>query len=524
MSKRLDSHPISSKSRTKLNAFRFEDKEPSPAKSPPRSPFKSPSKPGHMNKENQASWLNGVLEKERAEAVKGQSSDQTADSKPVKECPQTPGNRLPLADLIGNAEDAFNLAPGQEFTPEDRVIWQHVPVSSNPDSVSQASATRGKKRRRHSSSPSSSPLADNPKHGHQEPFDMQSFQTLLKTPQTDLVTDLLNNYVGKSTLNGDGDLPPPHLSNLLPSSPHTPASARMSRDPSSGLRRSISCNAEWPTSNTKRRRTDGNDSRTNRNIFSRSRSNVLDSGGAKTASLRSFVQRMESLHKAPALQPDPPSSSPAPAGNVQRNRSLSPIEEKAALRAPEKVTGGNEEDLIQPESRELRDTTPQESSSEFEDDGLDFDLLEFADTTINSVAGPTQTQNNPERQNTKSANGIEDCHNSGKTSQDTGTNRKFKKPPNDVDEFDDDDDFPEDINLLLDECENKPTSSFVNKPATLKQAVSHNVQADAQPPKKPEKPTEASSDDEFGDEDFDLDAIEQSLKQSGQDTQHVCHS
>ena len=523
MSKQRDSYPISSKSRTKLNAFRFGDKEPSPAKSPSRSPFKSPSKPGHMNKENQASWLNGVLEKERAEAGKGQSSDQTADTKSVKECPQTPGNRLPLADLIGNAEDAFNLAPGQEFTPEDRVIWQHVPASSNPDSVSQASATRGKKRRHHSSSPGSSPLADNAKHGHQEPFDMQSFQTLLKTPQNDLVADLLNNYVGKSTLNGDGDLPPPHLSNLLPSSPHTPASARMSRDPSSGLRRSVSCNAEWPTSNTKRRRIDGNDSRTSRNIFSRSRSNVLESGGAKTASLRSFVQRMESLHKAPTLQPDPPSSSPAPAGNVQRNRSLSPAEEKAALRVPEKVTEEDGEDAVQSDPPALRDTTPQESS-EFEDDGLDFDLLEFADTAIDSVAGPTQTQNNPERQNTKPANGTDDCHNSGTTGQDTGMNTKYKKPTNDVDEFDDDDDFPEDINLLLNECDNGSTKSSVSKPAALKQAVSHNVQADAQPPTKSEKPNEASSDDEFGDEDFDLEAIEQSLKQSGEDTQHVGHS
>lgn len=523
MSKERGPYSISSKSRTKLNAFRFEDKEPDSTTSPSRSPFKSPPKPAHMNKENQASWLNGVLEKERTEAGKGQPSDQTtADSKMAKECPQTPGNRLPLADLIGNAEDAFNLAPGQEFTPEDRVIWQHVPASSNPDSMSQASATRGKKRRRHSSSPSSSPLADNAKHGHQEPFDMQSFQTLLKTPQNDLVTDLLNNYVGKSTINGDGDLPPPRLSNLLPSSPRTPASARMSRDPSSGLRRSISCNAEWPTSNTKRRRIDGNDSRTGRNIFSRSRSNVIESGGAKTASLRSFVQRMESLHKGPTLQPDPPSSSPAPAGDIKRERSLSPIEEKAAMRASEKVTEENQEDVVQPEYRALRDTTPQDSS-EFEDDGLDLDLLEFADTAINSVAGPTQTQNNPEPQNTKTANGMENCHNSGANGQDTGMKTNNKKPSNDADEFDDDDDFPEDINLLLNECDSGPTSS-VNKPAALKQAVSQKMQADVPPPATSEKPTEASSDDEFGDEDFDFEAIEQSLKQSGEDTQHVCHS
>lgn len=539
MSKKNDSYPISSKSRTKLNAFRWEDNiERSPGKSPTKSPFKSPSKPGHTNKENQTSWLNGVVEEERPQAGKGQSSDQTADPKPTKECPKTPGNRLPFADLISNAEDAFNLAPGQEFTPEDRVIWQHVPVSSNPDSTSQTSAARGKKRRRHSSSPSSSPLADNSKHGNQESFDLQSFQALLKTPQNDLVTDLLNNYVGKSTINGNEDLPPPRLSNLLSSSPQTPASAKINRD-SSGLRRSISCNAEWPASKAKRRRIDGDSSRANHSIFSRSRSNVLDSGDAKTASLKSFVQKMESLHKAPTPA-DPPSSSPVPAANAQRNRSMSPIEEKAALRASEKATKGDQVNSVQPESRALRDTTPQGYSSEFEDDGLDLDLLEFADATLNSVTGPTHAYSNSECQKTESANGpsseehdhndTENRHGFGTVIGDTDTGMRYKNTLNDFDEFDDDDEFPENINMLLTGCDNAsvstgPVNPSANKPATLKQVASHAAQANTLPPAKPEKPAEASSEDEFDDEDFDLEAIEQSLKQSGEETQnYVCHA
>lgn len=537
MSKKFDSYPISSKSRTKLNAFRCEDNvEQSPAKSPSKSPFKSPSKPGHTNKENQTSWLNGVVEKEGSRTGNGQSSDKTADPKPTKECPKTPGNRLPFADLISNAEDAFNLAPGQEFTPEDRVIWQHVPVSSNPDSTSQTSATRGKKRR-HSSSPSSSPLADNSKHGNQEPFDMQSFQALFKTPQNDLVADLLNNYVGKSTLNGNEDLPPPRLSNLLSSSPRTPASAKTNRD-SSGLRRSISCNAEWPTSKAKRRRIDGDGSRSGRNIFSRSRSNVLDSGDAKAASLKSFVQKMESLHKAPTVA-EPPSSSPAPTANVQRNRSMSPIEEKATLRASERATKGDETNVVQPESRTLRDTTPEGSSSEFEDDGLDLDLLEFADTTLDSVTGPTQAYSNSECHNTESANrvssrehdnnNIENRNCSGGLDRNINTDMKFKNTLNYDDEFDDDDEFSENINMILTGCDDAPASTGpvnpANKPSTLKQAASHDVQANAQPSTRLEKPKEASSDDEFDDEDFDLEAIEQSLKQSGEEMQnHVCHS
>ena len=97
MEKNHNSYPISSKSRTKLNAFRYDDKI---EQSPEKSPSKSPSKRSHMNKENQTSWLNGVVEQDEP---KEQPSSQTADSKPIKECPQTPGNRLPLADLINNA-------------------------------------------------------------------------------------------------------------------------------------------------------------------------------------------------------------------------------------------------------------------------------------------------------------------------------------------------------------------------------------------------------------------------------------
>lgn len=265
---------------------------------------------------------------------------------------------------------------------------------------------------------------------------------------------------------------------------------------------------------------------------------MLDSGDAKAASLKSFVQKMESLHKAPTVA-EPPSSSPAPTANVQRNRSMSPIEEKATLRASERATKGDETNVVQPESRTLRDTTPEGSSSEFEDDGLDLDLLEFADTTLDSVTGPTQAYSNSECHNTESANrvssrehdnnNIENRNCSGGLDRNINTDMKFKNTLNYDDEFDDDDEFPENINMILTGCDDAPASTGpvnpANKPSTLKQAASHDVQANAQPSTRLEKPKEASSDDEFDDEDFDLEAIEQSLKQSGEEMQnHVCHS
>lgn len=523
MSKPFTSYPISSKSRTKLNAFRYDDKaEQSPEKSPPKSPAKSPSKLDQTTKENQVSWLNGVAEQEQPQPGKEQPLSQVADSKHVKECPHTPVNRLPLADLIGNAEDAISRAPGQEFTPEDHVIWQHVPTSSNSGSVSQSS--RGKKRR-HSSTPSSSPLADNSKYTNQESIDMLSAQALLKTPQNDLVTDLWNNYVGKGILNGNGDLPPPRLQNLLSSSPQTPASAKSSRD-SSGLRRAISCNADWPTSKAKRRRVDGDGSRTGRNIFSRSRSNVLDSGNAKITSLRSLVEKMESLHKAPAAPADPPSSSPGPVrANVQhRNRSVSPIEKKTALRASEKESTKSVNSTLETESRVLREGTPEGSSSEFQDDDLDLDLLEFADATLDSFTEPVQSHTNAKsmKREPGSKEPQSNDHSMETMSRSASAGMNNKNVTNDSDEFDyDDDELPDNIRMVLDGCDEtaapEPGEHYVGSPILTHAAPTN-------PSKETEKPG-VSSGDEFDDEDFDFEAIEQSMRQSDENgPSNVCHT
>lgn len=516
MSKPLNSYPISSKSRTKLDAFRYGDNI---EQSSSKSPAKLPSKLDHATKENQASWLNGVVEQEEPRPCKEQPSSQTAETKQIKECPQTPVNRLPLADLIGNAEDAISQAPGQELTPEDHVIWQHVPTSSNSGSVSRSS--RGKKRR-HNSTPSSSPLAENSKHANRELIDMQSAQALLKTPQNDLATDLWNNYVGKGVVNGNGDLPPPRLQNLLSSSPQTPVSAQKGRD-SSGLRRAISCNVDWPTSKAKRRRVDGDGSRTGRNIFCRSRSNIVDSRNAKTTSLRSLVEKIESLHKAPTAPADPPSSSPVPvrANIQQRNRSIPPTEDKMRL----KISGGvDSEDMtnaLGPGSRELRETTPQGSSSEFEDDDLDMELLEFADTTLDSFTESAQSRStvqsvNPVITKKRVSEELQSYDHSMKIMpQGTSVGMNNKNATNDIDEFDYDDELPENIHMVLDGCDKAPVSA---KPESSQHAASTN------PSKEIVKP-DLSSGDEFDDEDFDFEAIEQSMRHPGDNGRsHVCHS
>jgi DNA replication ATP-dependent helicase Dna2 len=507
-----------------LDAFRFNNQH---TNNGGKSPAKSPLKAGHEDKENQTSWLNGVVKPLQSEPGKEEPSSEANEPKPAKECPRTPGNRIPLADLISNAEDAFNRAPGQEYTPEDHVIWQHVPASSNPDTLSQPSATRRK--RRHSSSPTSSPLGGSKKGERKRSFDMQSFQALLKTPQSDLATDLWNNYLGKALINPEESFPPPRLANLLSSSPQTPATAGTSRD-SSGLRRSVSCNAEWPTSKAKRRRLNGQEFGSGRSLFSRSKSNVLESANTKSSRLNFLLEKIERSLQKPSVAPAEMSdSSPVPKRKqVQWSQSNSPIERKAAAQIPEQ---GIEYDdrvahpLVQPNEAEGVGA----SSSDFGDDDLDEDFLTLAEASEDPFLEPTRTNNytNPmnveapvestmEQPRRQLSTLGDSNHNAG----DPGSgNRKLSvdKAVN-SDEFDDDFD---DIEDLLAECDGTagltppgPTASaklLANEQPCIKQNTKRPSETEGFNGTT-KGSLETSSGDEFDDDDFDVEAIEQSME------------
>ncbi|GFF27387.1 DNA replication ATP-dependent helicase/nuclease dna2 [Aspergillus udagawae] len=519
-----NSYPISSNSRSKLNAFRFNNQHTNNGGKSPTEPL---LKAGHEDKENQTSWLNGVIKPLQSEPQKEEPSGEPNEPKPAKECPQTPGNRIPLADLISNAEDAFSRAPGQEYTPEDHVIWQHVPASSNPDTLSQPSATR--KKRRHSSSPTSSPLGASKKGERKRSFDMQSFQALLRTPQSDLATDLWNNYLGKASINPEESFPPPRLANLLSSSPQTPASAGTSRD-SSGLRRSISCNAEWPTSKAKRRRLNGQEFGSGRNIFSRSKSNVLESAKTKSSRLNFLLEKIERSLQKPSVAPAEMSdSSPVPKRKqVRRSRSNSPVERKAAAQMPEKVIeydDGLGHTLVQPNE-------PQgvgASSSDFGDDDLDQDFLTLVEASEDPFLEPTRPNNytNPMNVEAPVESTVEQPRRQvsslGDSNHDAGApgsgNREssVRKAVN-SDEFDDDFDDIEDI---LAECERTASLTPPVPKASAKQLANEQpcIKTNTKRPSETEGfygiskgNLETSSGDEFDDDDFDVEAIEQSMK------------
>ncbi|KAL6239044.1 hypothetical protein BDW75DRAFT_165771 [Aspergillus navahoensis] len=516
--------PASAASRSKLDAFRYKNNNQNGTA---MSPKKTSPRKGYTNKENQTSWLNGVVEQDESKSDKQQSLQEGSESQAIKDCPQTPGNRLPLADLIGNAEDAFSRAPvAQEFTPEDYVIWQHAPPSSNPST--QTPAIQSKKRR-HSSSPSSSPLADS-KGARKGSFDLQSIQALLKTPQNDLAADLWNNYVAKTAVNVT-DLQQPRFANLLSSSPHTPATARPGQD-SSGLRRSISCNAEWPSTKAKRRRVEGESPRRGRAIFSRTRSNIMVPKDLKTSNFSSLVQEMErSLKKAVPKRPDASKTAPAMVHNeTRRSRSASPLETRLA-KAPVREKNPDNDSNDAPHSS-ANQKPLQDSSSDFGDDDLDDEFFGLANTSDPFVEH-TQMNSNLKPPNTKFGHSLPSIkkgeHSFDNTNNDlhAQSNKELKTASNhDSDAFDNDE-FDDDFEGLSDNLDELLASCDQTSSTKLSSALQqHPPTLDHQPRRPSTLGTELQnetkeqpipSSDEFDDDDLDIDCLDQAIPQ-GEDS------
>ncbi|CAG8236013.1 unnamed protein product [Penicillium salamii] len=519
-----NAYPISSNSRTKLNAFRYKDNQ-----DPNDIPSNGAETILHDPKKNRQSGPNGVVEPMQKSGDGGNppsGEPPLPDKKPTKECPQTPGNRIPLADLISNAEDSFDPAPGPEVTPVEHVIWQHVPASSNPSSQTPAGR---RKKRRHSSSPAGSPSNGKTKKGQKEPLDLQAMQALFKTPQHDLAADLWNNYIDKNMADGADDLPPPRLANLLSSSPQTPASARTSRD-SSGLRRAMSCNTEFPTSRTKRRRVN----RLDAGSFPRTSSNV-EAGKPKTSRINYLMDKIEkSIHLTP-VEMGPPGSSPLRQQmDARRCRSSSPSKDHRLHGIDEDP--GETNSSLPVETNPVRMPVLGESSSEFGGDDLDQDFMDLADaaadpfieaprtmhetTSLNPVGWGVAAAENPHTWNSQKN---PEPNNPPCIPLNTTINERKN---DDSDEFDDDydDDLPGNLEEILAQCDQKPHPVNGSNPTTNPPPVNGVKAPDApvngsltetNPVVPGAKPDLASSDDEF-DDDFDLEAIEQTMKQAGE--------
>ena len=234
----------SSKSKSKLRAFQF-------------NCGKQPNMGGSYTENTEAEKENIDILRGGGKAVaaqlvpRAQSLSQRSIDNDTRECPQTPVGRLALAELIASGEDSNHQS--LNLTPTERVLWDQSPHNS---AFASSAASRIGKKRAHSSSPASSSQNEASNHftTNKASLDLQTLQKCLKTPQADPANDLWSRYSVTNEQQSPTEkagLPFAHLLNS--SSPQTPASHLRTKE-SGGLRRSVSCTTEWPTSVSKRRK------------------------------------------------------------------------------------------------------------------------------------------------------------------------------------------------------------------------------------------------------------------------------
>jgi hypothetical protein len=183
----------------------------------------------------------------------------------------------------------------------------------------------------------------------------------------------------------------------------------------------------------------------------------------------------------------------------------------------------------------------QDSESEFGDDDLDQDFMDLADTAADPFVTTAGDHNEFDSLGSSAwsnlaAEKLESNHSRLQSMSD-------KKPPaahnfmnnetkpDDSDEFEDDYGvFDNDFEDALVKCDTKPTNALnlpiaESQPARKVDAVSVDLvpQVSAHVPQISAHVATTLSDDEFDDE-FDLDAIEQTMKQNGEDAAYVGHS
>lgn len=351
---------ISSQSRNKLRAFTFTATTAAPAVA-------------EDDKENAGKATDTTIPKPTPSPRK-----ERRDPRAASLCPQTPAPKIPLADLIGNTEEAFNSAP-PVATPTDHVFWQHGPRSSDPSSL--FSTQRGKKRAR-----SSSPAPSQPVSMKKTRCDAEGGGTTLRTPQHDPTVDLWARYASVNfAKDGKDDVAPDRLGHLPPSSPTTPG-AKQSNEGS--FRRTLSCGVEWPTSHVKRRRIDVHERHDKtRDILAASKNDILGNNLPKTSRVGLLVDRIqESLTRTlPAEPAAPSSSSPLPERETTTEKATSPVSFKTVIPDGQQASRHSQHQAT-PARRQGGSQAKQcrlsSSPSEFADDELDLEAFETVERAL----------------------------------------------------------------------------------------------------------------------------------------------
>lgn len=320
-----------------------------------------------------------------------QNLSQKSASKDIRECPQTPLGRLPLSELIASTEDINGL--GLNTTPIERVLWNHSQQAEGSSSFQDAKTIM----RHYSSSPvSSSQMKTSVHYDPGKPsIELQTLPKMLKTPKVDPAADLWSRYSLTADPNIDRLSPigPTAASCALQcSSPETPAEHLQTKD-SGGLRRSISCGIEWPTSASKRRKTrDSNYDRKSNLGFAVPYPRRNENGKSKIARVNLLVEEIQKRLSKPhgSLNEDggPSSSSPLPDNvKVLTNSAMPPkghflVGEGHLLSEPHNQTAASPNEVQPPPlrnavgSRTEKSKTKKDSPfSDFYVDDLDLAIL-----------------------------------------------------------------------------------------------------------------------------------------------------
>lgn len=237
--------------------------------------------------------------------------------------PSTPSARLPLEDLIGNFdENAINEVP-KERSPEEQIGW-----------IAHSSSTlltpNGKRKRARSSSPSCPNTASQRR--ETSAFFVANELQCEKTPEGDPTARLWKSYGAAKEAAEGWKLP--ELDKLFQASPRpleTPAK-------STAFRRWASTGNDWPSSKSKRRKTDGI-----ANLALGQYQHFADSAGkSKIAGMVEKIQESlasqklaQSASNQAAEADAPSSSSPLPeasAGSLVKRQGTSPLQSRQGQR------------------------------------------------------------------------------------------------------------------------------------------------------------------------------------------------
>ena len=330
---------------------------------------------GYIDKENKPNDSNKSRRDAEVDHSKEGPSEQEGPT-----FPSTPAVRIALEDLIGNTEDIFNR-PAPLGTPGDHVHWHNGPNSSDVGSA--AHTTQRSRKRARSSSPASSQLERSAHFGTQGDAAARNQPTeTLHTPDHDPTQDLWRRYMNANGSRHVETETLPALARLPPSSPTTPSTG--TKD--SGLRRTVSCGIEWPTSKSKRRKLDVVEAHNRtKNIFAASRREILAREVSKTSRVTLLVEKIqESLARQARAADEPSSSSPLPGRHSQL-----PLSQGSPIRSPSKQRNTREQS--EPHSSAPVGPTAiieahEPMLDDFEDDGLDLEFFEQVEKGMSQVA------------------------------------------------------------------------------------------------------------------------------------------